>query len=249
MSKFTKAIAAIMLIAVVIVAAGCTKPDGPNNPNNGGGGSTGGGGYNGGGGGGNGTYNGHDYVDLGLPSGTLWATCNVGASSPEGYGDYFAWGETQPKSTYNWSNYQHGNYNTLTKYCTDSRWGYNGYVDNQTILQPMDDAVTANWGDGWRMPTKAELDELIDKTDNVWTICNGKYGRLFKGNGNTLFLPAAGAGDSKEGVFGCYWSSSLYTEIPEFACTSYSFHSDGCFIVNGYTSRSYGYPVRAVRSH
>lgn len=78
------------------------------------------------------------YVDLGLPSGTLWATCNVGADTPEGYGDYFAWGETQPKTTYNWSTYRYcnGDYVKLTKYCGNSSYGYNGFTDDLTVLQP-----------------------------------------------------------------------------------------------------------------
>ena len=89
-----------------------------------------------GGGGGGGSSDDHDYVDLGLPSGLLWATCNVGANAPEEYGDYFAWGETQPKDIYNWSTYQYcmGSDNTLTKYCTRSDYGYNGFTDNLTHL-------------------------------------------------------------------------------------------------------------------
>ena len=90
----------------------------------------------------------HEWVDLGLPSGTLWATCNVGASSPEGYGDYFAWGETEPKDYYDWSTYKwcNGNEVTLTKYCTDSFFGYNGFTDGKTELDPEDDAAYVNWG-------------------------------------------------------------------------------------------------------
>ena len=83
------------------------------------------------------TGNGHEYVDLGLPSGTLWATCNVGASKPEEYGDYFAWGETQPKSNYHWNTYKwcRGSYDTQTKYCTDTDSYYCGTVDNKTQLE------------------------------------------------------------------------------------------------------------------
>ena len=137
----------------------------------------------------------HEYVDLGLPSGLLWATCNVGANAPEEYGDYFAWGETQPKDTYNWSNYQYcmGNSNTLTKYCNNASYGYNGYTDDLTTLQPGDDAATAQWGSGWRMPTKDEWQELLDNTTTTWTTQDGVNGRLFTAaNGNSLFLPAAG---------------------------------------------------------
>ena len=147
----------------------------------------------------------HEYVDLGLPSGLLWATCNIGADTPEAYGDYFAWGETTPKDTYDWSTYQYcnGSYNTLTKYCQNSSYGYNGFTDNLTTLESGDDAATANWGDGWRMPTKAEFEELLNNTTNEWTIQNGVNGWLFTandGSGNSLFLPAAGN----------YWEGELY---------------------------------------
>ena len=99
----------------------------------------------------------HEYVDLGLPSGTLWATMNVGANSPEDYGDYFAWGETAPKSVYDWSTYKwcRGLVNTITKYCNSG--GYNGFVDNKTELDPEDDAATANWGAEWRMPSFEQM--------------------------------------------------------------------------------------------
>ncbi|MBO4370001.1 MAG: hypothetical protein J5808_01395, partial [Paludibacteraceae bacterium] len=90
-----------------------------------------------------GTLQGHDYVDLGLPSGTLWATCNVGANTPEEYGDYFAWGETTLKSNYEWSTYKYGTYNQLTKYCYKSDYGKNGFTDTKTTLDAEDDAATA----------------------------------------------------------------------------------------------------------
>ena len=89
-----------------------------------------------------------DWVDLGLPSGLLWATRNVGANSPEDYGNYFAWAETSPKSVYDWDTYIYtcGNWGDLTKYCDNSNYGCNGFTDNLTILQPGDDAATANYG-------------------------------------------------------------------------------------------------------
>lgn len=202
------------------------------------------------------TYNGHEYVDLGLPSGTLWATCNVGANNPWEYGDYFAWGETQPKTTYNWSIYKYANGTSwrdlqLTKYCSKAEKGNNGFTDNLTVLQPGDDAATANWGNGWCMPTKEQWQELYQNTTSTWTTQNGVNGRLFTAsNGNSLFLPAAGSRWSDElncaGDAGYYCSSSLYTGDPSSA---WNF----CF-VSGYTgvdysgSRGGGQPVRAVRA-
>lgn len=164
----------------------------------------------------NGFFNGHEYVDLGLPSGTLWATCNVGADAPEDYGSYFAWGETQPKRFYDWSSYKYSMDNDkLTKYCSFSDYGYNGFTDNLTTLQASDDAATVNWGNGWRMPTWEEWQELFDNTTYIWTTQNGVDGQLFTAsNGNGLFIPAAGIRDdgSSEftGSYGIYWLSSLY---------------------------------------
>ena len=199
-----------------------------------------------------GNYNGHDYVDLGLPSGTLWATCNVGASSPEDHGDYFAWGETTTKSSYSWSTYKYcnGSYDKLTKYCNSSSYGNNGFTDNLTVLQSSDDAATANWGSGWCMPTKAQWKELKDNTTITWTRQNGVRGRKFTAsNGNSLFLPAAGyryeSGLYYFVSFGYYWSSSLYTDFPYFAWLL-SFRSDYCSMDGN--GRDYGQSVRPVRS-
>ena len=196
------------------------------------------------------SWNGHAYVDLGLPSGLLWATCNVGANAPEDYGDYFAWGETQPKDYYDWSQYCNGNYNTLTKYCNDAEYGNNGFVDNLTVLFPEDDAATANWGDGWRMPTKAEWVELYNNTTVTWTTQNGVNGRLFTAaNGNSLFLPAAGyrylGSLLSAGSYGYYWSSSLYTDNPGGAW--YLYFSSGDYGMYG-SGRYCGQSVRPVRS-
>ena len=195
---------------------------------------------------------GHAYVDLGLPSGLLWATCNVGADNPEDYGDYFAWGETQPKDTYNWSTYQYcmGSSTTLTKYCTNSINGYNGFTDNLTTLLPEDDAATANWGSDWRMPTREEWQELLNNTTVTWTTQNGVKGRLFTAsNGNSLFLPASGYRyDSSlyvAGFYGYYWSSSLYTDYPGNAWYFY-FDSNYCYM--DYSDRLSGQSVRGVRS-
>ena len=199
------------------------------------------------------------YVDLGLPSGLLWATCNVGADAPWDYGDYFAWGETQPKDDYNWDTYQYSNggfYEEckddfipyLTKYCNRSSLGYNGFTDNLTTLLPEDDAATANWGSGWRMPTKEEWQELYNNTTVTWTTQNGVNGRLFTAaNGNSLFLPAAGFHEDSDlyGGIGFYWSSSLYTGGP-LSAWCFSFSSDWCYVRSDF--RSDGLSVRAVRS-
>ena len=194
----------------------------------------------------------HSYVDLGLPSGLLWATCNVGANNPEDYGDYFAWGETQPKDTYNWSTYQYcmGSYTTMTKYCSNSSYGYNGFTDDLTTLLPEDDAATANWGSHWRMPTEEEWQELYQNTTHTWTTQNGVKGRLFTAsNGNSLFLPAAGYRYNSSlydaGSDGHYWSSSLNTDVQDCAWPFY-FYSDGYYM--GYYSRNGGRSVRPVRS-
>ena len=193
-----------------------------------------------------------DWVDLGLPSGLLWATRNVGANSPEDYGDYFAWAETSPKSVYNWATYQYtcGGLYDMTKYCNNSNYGCNGYTDNLTILQPGDDAATANWGNGARMPTKQEWEELENYCSSVWTTQNGVNGRLFTGpNGNSLFLPAAGYRWDGElddaGSDGNYWSSSLYG-IP-YDARYFHFRSSNTYV--GIYNRSSGRSVRAVREN
>lgn len=211
--------------------------------------------FNGGSGGGEEPEGGdtsYEYVDLGLPSGTLWATCNVGANAPEDYGDYFAWGEMTTKSNYDWSTYKYcnGDYNKLTKYCSKSDHGYNGFTDNLTVLQAGNDVANVQWGNDWRMPTNAEWDELLNNTSNTWTTRNGVNGRLFTAtNGNSLFLPAAGYRNGLSlnfaGTLGHYWSSSLYIDYPNCAWRLY-FGSDCCYM--GSNDRSDGFSVRPVRS-
>lgn len=225
MQKLTKTIAALMLAIAVVCAAGCKKHND-----------------------GNGSYNGHDYIDLGLPSGTLWATCNVGADTPEGYGDYFAWGETQVKYNYDWNTYHYGGMHHLTKYCSSPSYGYNGFTDNLTTLQPKDDAAKANWGRKWRTPTKEQWQELYNNTTSQWTEQNGVEGRMFTAaNGASLFLPATGyrldrnlygAGDR-----GFYWSQSLCTDSPNGAWIFY-FLSINCNLIED--MRCQGVSVRPV---
>lgn len=158
----------------------------------------------------------HEYIDLGLPSGTLWATCNVGANSPEENGGFFAWGETIPKMDIddcNWSDYQHcnGSYNTLTRYCNDPEYGFNGFTDDLTILLPEDDVATVYWGAGWRMPTKSEWVELRDNTEINYTTLNGvSVAQFTASNGNSIILPYNNFLINYS--LGHYWSSSLKTD-------------------------------------
>jgi hypothetical protein len=195
--------------------------------------------------------NNDEYVDLGLPSGLKWATCNVGANSPEEYGDYFAWGEVEPKTTYDWSTYKYcaGLYSTMTKYCTNSDYGKDGFTDNKTVLDPEDDAATMNWGGAWRMPTEAEQDELRNNCTWTWTTQNGVNGYKVVGpNGNSIFLPAAGyifeGTLYHAGSYGYYLSSSL--DAPRYPNYAYvmSFLSTSVFCLT--YGRSLGLSVRPV---
>ncbi len=200
---------------------------------------------------------GDGYVDLGLPSGTLWATCNVGAKNPWDYGDYFAWGETKPKDDYSWSTYKYANgwYDKLklTKYCNNSSYGNDGYTDNLTVLQPEDDAATVNMGSNWRMPTQAELQELYDNCDWEWTSYynGGVSGYIVKSRNtsNSLFLPAAGyrfGGDLyRAGSSGYYWSSSLPADGPDIGRRLY--FDSGYVNPGNWGTRLYGQSVRPVR--
>lgn len=129
---------------------------------------------------------GHEYVDLGLESGTLWATTNLGANTPEEFGDYYAWGEITPKDSYTADNYT-GNNNNLVR----------------IFSNPIHDAATANWGDDWRMPTMFDIEELASDCTWIMTTQAGVLGYKVVGpNGNSIFLPASGYYDgvTKEGV-------------------------------------------------
>ncbi len=186
-------------------------------------------------------------IDLGLPSGLKWASFNVGASKPEEYGDYYAWGEVETKDTYSWETYKwcNGSYNTLTKYNTQSD---SGTVDNKTTLDPEDDVAATKLGGKWRMPTDEEWSELMDKCTWTWTTQNGVNGRLVTGlNGNTIFLPAAGSrrGTSlyNVGSHGYYWSSSLGTSLSRHAL-GVDFYS--VYVYRDLGNRYYGQSVRPV---
>lgn len=201
------------------------------------------------------TYTDVEWVDLGLPSGLLWAKCNLGATAPYEYGGHYAWGETWTKSAYSWASYIHSNgeSNKLTKYCcrsSEGSFGYKGFLDKLTTLQPADDAATAKLGNGARIPTYNDWIELMTNTSSEWTTLHGTKGMLFTApNGNTLFLPAAGAyvesSCAYRGEGAYYWSSSLFTGMPESAWTSF-FNDDDAGLIDA--ERCEGRSVRPVRS-
>ena len=185
----------------------------------------------GGGGATTGTINGHDWVDLGLPSGTKWATCNVGASQPHQYGNYYAWGETTTKSSYTEENSR-----TLDLSMNDISGNANY------------DAARANWGSTWRMPTEAEMYELRNNCTWTWKTQSGINGYKVTGqNGKSIFLPAAGycGGTSRYdvGEDGVYWSSTPDEDYDDHAC-SLSFHSGGHGV--DCDTRDLGFTVRPV---
>ena len=196
-----------------------------------------------------GTENGYAYVDLGLS--VKWATCNVGANGPEEYGDYFAWGEVEPKDEYNWGTYKwcNGTDYTLTKYCTKSNFGT---YDGKSTLELADDAARANWGGSWRLPTTEEQEELRDNCKWEWTTQNGVEGYKVtsKKKGyteNSIFLPAAGCrSDSSLHHAGSRiycWLSSLRTDYPNRAY--------GLFLIYNTVDRAnmeryHGHSVRPV---
>lgn len=204
-------------------------------------------------GGGNGN---HDYVDLGLPSGTLWATCNVGANSPEEYGDYYAWGEVLTKQFYGWITYQHcynGDFQQLTKYCTNPSYGYQGFTDNLTVLQQEDDVASVAWGGDWCIPSRAQWQELLENTTNTKVTQNGVVGRRFTAsNGNSLFLPAAGEFNNGTVVdCGWYLSNTLsltynYNNSAWGLYFSLAWDSNHCYMASNMT-RCFGHSIRPVR--
>ena len=176
-----------------------------------------------------GELNGHEWVDLGLS--VRWATCNVGSSVPSGYGDYYAWGEIETKMEY-----------------TEENSVTYGVELGDISGNPQYDVATANWGEGWRMPTKEEYIELLHECDWELTSLDGMLGCKVTGpNGNSIFLPAAGDryGSSLAyvGEHGAFWSSSPYESGAQGAY-ALGFDSDGCYV--GWCSRYYGGSVRPV---
>ena len=205
-----------------------------------------------------------EYVDLGLPSGLKWAKCNLGASNPSAYGDYYAWGETAPKTDYTWATYKwmqagKSDWQYITKYTiaddqTEGIWYDSSGTfigDNKTVLDAADDAATTKLGSPWRMPTFDEFMELRDNCTGTWTTQDGVNGYQMEGpNGNTIFLPAAGYRNGSDlksaGSWAFYWSSSLCYIYPS---------SEGAFDYNIASSvyvpyprdRYFGHVVRPVR--
>lgn len=162
-------------------------------------------------------YGGYDYVDLGLPSGIKWATMNLGATKPIEVGNYYSWGEIKPKAQYDFSDYQYcaeineaGGIKTLSKYGTSGKYGVS---DQKTQLESCDDVATQLWGNGWRMPTLEELNELLEYCEIQFGVVNGKQGTTFIGpNGTSIFLPLTGTrfqGTLEYEMRGYYWSSTL----------------------------------------
>lgn len=184
-------------------------------------------------------------VDLGLS--VKWAIRNVGADTPEEYGDYYAWGETEEKDDYSWETYKwcNGSGNSMTKYCTNR---YYGTVDNKVVLDPKDDVARVKWGGSWRMPTWSEFEELLEKCTLKLASQKGRKGIVVIGpNGNTIFLPLAGSrsGTTFYSYEARYWSATLHESYSNCA---YALHTDDKYYYDDYWyyGRYFGFPVRPV---
>ena len=190
-----------------------------------------------------GALEGHYFVDLGLPSGTMWATCNIGALNPIDGGDYFAWGETQAKENYTLANYKYYDGTDFTKY---------SFTTIQ-ILDSDDDAAAVNWSAGWHMPTSSDFAELNNNCTHTWTTINGVTGMKVTGpNGNCIFLPAIGElrddNPSGYGLSGYYWLCELAQTMDFDASEAihFVFKPTNEFHTNRYVYRYEGLPVRPV---
>lgn len=194
---------------------------------------------------GSGQNNGHAYVDLGLS--VKWATMNIGASAPEDFGSYYAWGEIAAKEEYNWTTYKYSDAagQTFTRYCVDAAYGR---VDGKAILDLADDVASLTWGNRWRMPTADEMAELREKCTWAWTTLNGVSGYRVTGtNGNFIFLPPAGSVQDKTsmyvGTYGYYWSCSLDEAESDRA---YGLYFDPRGVAENAGTRNSGQCVRPV---
>ncbi|MBR3567827.1 MAG: hypothetical protein IKN94_06085 [Salinivirgaceae bacterium] len=217
-----------------------------------------------------GTTGGHEWVDLSLTSGTLWATCNIGAANPWDYGDYYAWGETETKGYYDWDTYKYYDKDGLFKYYNSRTYGT---VNSKTILESDDDAAIANWGNGWLMPTRDDFQELYDECYWEWTdnysgtnkagyIVYKSYNKTkdkqtIKESGHAysiandthIFLPAAGCRIElktiRVGLDGYYWSASIYSVGPAAARICHIYREK--VSATGYDERKSGNSVRPIR--
>ena len=187
------------------------------------------------------SIDGYKYVDLGLPSGLKWATCNVGATVPEEYGSYFAWGETEEKEDYSWETYKwcNGSEETITKYLA-------GETEERAVLELEDDVAHVKWGGGWRMPTISEQEELVKNCSWEWTTLNDVNGYKVTGpNGNSIFLPSSasitGTEVNGKGEWGDYWANSIINSI-----SPYSINFNSNMFWNAASPRFRGHAVRPV---
>lgn len=178
-------------------------------------------------------------IDLGF--GVSWACCNVGAASPEDWGGYYAWGETEEKKDYTWDNYKYQDAGKGLHYCT---------IIGDEIGGTQYDVATAKWGEEWKIPSASQLNELKLKLKQRWAKLHGVYGCLFTNeqSGKSIFMPAAGYRDGKDiryrDIYGCYWSSSCAPSSDWFAQRFY--FSSGHEKWNDNWFRHYGRPVRAI---
>ena len=199
-----------------------------------------------------GQISGHDYVDLGLPSGNLWATCNLGAYQPHEHGDYFAWGETSPKKSYINSNYKFGEEGSYSKYCVYPKFGI---LDYKIVLEEKDDTARSIWGDSWFMPTQEDMIELLNYCE-WWFVENynetgvAGFVGMSKENLSTIFFPFSGiCKEDKVLDYECgfYWSSSLSTTFDEPSAYGFYFYGwSPCVETCSYKARCYGCSIRAV---
>lgn len=228
----------LTLLAILCVAAvSCKKDDGgvtpADNPSN----NTPGGDPS--------APSGPTYVDLGLS--VKWGTCNLGAVIPQGDGGYYAWGVTSTQDIYAWGTYTYceGTMKSLTKYCGSAEYGQ---VDGLALLDSIDDAAEVLLGDGWRMPTADEMEELVDSCQWEWTRIGSISGCQVTGpNGNSIFLPASGYHYNDAlvgcGEYGSYWTASLGTGIPA-SSQCLGFREGAQYMSTNY--RFHGYSIRPV---
>lgn len=202
-------------------------------------------------------YDHHDYIDLGLPSGTLWATCNVGADAPEDFGNYYAWGEIETKNRYWIDNYKWGTDQKYTKYVCNGENGLKYFTDNKIKLESEDDVAQVLWRRGWHMPDQNQFKEMVDNCSWNFTTINNIY--VFVGtsklNSNQIILPATNSFTYKQFVlpgeysdFARYWTCDLHDSKYQNDGIAYSFWSDRLDnIAKEYNSRYYGQTIRAIK--